>query len=283
MNDIINYIEKNLELESFDLKNDKFYSDTKNYYYNAKADAVHCYQLIKEHLHKNKKILEVGGGIHLLTSFLNQEYKITSVEPGGFTGFTDEIRSQVIKKNNLKVYTTTLEKFKTDEKFDFIFSMNVLEHTKDITEHLNTCLSLLKDDNSIIFIQCPNYTFPFEPHFYEFFLPFFPKFTFEKIKKRKLIKKLGVEKYNNIYKNLNFDCTYKNIKSKNFRVEFFNPIKDIFNRILVDEKFKERILSNYFIKISYKFIIFFKLEKFLYKVFPNFICPYMIFAIRKKI
>ena len=37
------------------------------YFNNAKADAIHCYQFIKEHLHKNKKILEVGGGVHLLT------------------------------------------------------------------------------------------------------------------------------------------------------------------------------------------------------------------------
>ena len=55
--------------------------------------------------------------------------------------------------------------------------MNVLEHTKNITEHLNCCINLLKDKDSIIFIQCPNYTFPFEPHFYEFFY-LFPKIFF---------------------------------------------------------------------------------------------------------
>ena len=140
---------------------------------------------------------------------------------------------------------------------------------------------MLKDSNSIIFIQCPNYTFPFEPHFYEFFLPFFPNFTFEKIKKKRLIRKLGEKKYKNILKNLNFDCTYFNIKKKKFNIEFINPIQDIFDRILIDEKFKERILSNFFVRITYKFIRFLKLEKFLYKIFPNFICPYLIFIIKK--
>ena len=283
MQDIKKYIENALSFQSFQFKNNKNLDDKLNYYENAKADAVHCYHNIKKFLKKDKDILEIGGGIHLLTSYLDREYKITSIDPGRFTAFTDEIRGQILRKNQLNIHTTTLEEFKTDKKFDFIFSMNVLEHTKNITEHLNCCINLLKDKDSIIFIQCPNYTFPFEPHFYEFFLPFFPKFSFKKIKKKKLIKKFGIEKYNNIFENLNFNCTYKNIKNKNFKIEFFNPIKDIFDRILIDEKFKERILSNYFIKITYKFIIFFKLEKLLYKIFPKFICPYMIFVIKKKI
>jgi hypothetical protein len=40
-------------------------------------------------LHKNKKILEVGGGVHLLTSFLNHEYDVTSVELSAFTSYTN--------------------------------------------------------------------------------------------------------------------------------------------------------------------------------------------------
>ena len=55
--------------------------DMQRYYQNAKADAIHCYQSIEKYLDKDKKILEVGGGIHLLTSFLNKDYDITSIEP----------------------------------------------------------------------------------------------------------------------------------------------------------------------------------------------------------
>ena len=281
MQDIKEYIDNFLNFQSFDLKKNENLDKTKNYYENARADAIHCYESIKKFLDKDKNILEIGGGIHLLTSFLNQKYKITSIEPSGFTGYTDEIRSQIMTKNKLNIHTKTLEQFKTDKKFDLIFSMNVLEHTKNIKDHLNCCIRLLKDSNSIIFIQCPNYTFPFEPHFYEFFLPFFPNFTFERIKKKRLIRKLGEKKYKNILKNLNFDCTYFNIKKKKFNIEFINPIQDIFDRILIDEKFKERILSNFFVRITYKFIRFLKLEKFLYKIFPNFICPYLIFIIKK--
>ena len=185
---ISDYIEKNFSLKKIVFQNDKNYESKKNYYQNAKVDSIYCYKVISKFLDKkNKKVLEVGGGIHLLTNYLEMEgHDITSIEPGGFTGFTDDLRKKILNKNKLNVFTTTVENFKTDEKYDFIFSMNVLEHTKDIENHIKSCLKLLKDENSILFIQCPNYSFPFEGHFYEFFIPFFPKFTFEKIKRRKL-------------------------------------------------------------------------------------------------
>ena len=86
--------------------------DTQRYYQNAKVDAIHCFTSIEKYLDKDKKILEVGGGIHLLTSFLHRDYDITSIEPGGFTGFTDELRNKILDQYELKVCTTTLEKFK---------------------------------------------------------------------------------------------------------------------------------------------------------------------------
>jgi len=281
MNDIESYIHNNLSLEEFSFQRKKNFQDIKEYYDNAKADAIFCYSTIRKFLNSEKKILEVGGGIHLLTSFLSQNYNVTSIEPGGFTGFTDELRSKIINKNKLNVHTTTLENLNTEDKFDFIFSMNVLEHAKDISSHLETCVKYLKDKNSVIFIQCPNYSFPFEPHFYEFFVPFFPKFTFEKIKKKRLILQLGEDKYYNIINNLNFDCTYKNIKKTNFKIYFMHPLKSIFDRIIIDKQFKKRILKNFFVNLIYRSIIFFKIEKIFYRLFPKFICPYLIFTIKK--
>ena len=278
--EIKDYIEKNFQLETIAFQNNKNFEDIKNYYQNAKADSIHCYSTISKFLNKNSKILEVGGGIHLLTNYLNEEHYITSIEPGGFTGFTDDLRNQILDKNKLNVFTTTLENFKTDEKYDFIFSMNVLEHTKDINLHIKSCLKLLKDENSILFIQSPNYSFPFEGHFYEFFIPFFPKFTFEKIKKNKLIKKLGENRYYNTLNYLNFNCTYKNIKKLGLKIDFKHPIKEIFERINSDEQFKKRVLSNFFVKMTYNFVIFFKIENLIFKIFPKLIAPYLIFIIK---
>jgi len=147
MNSIQNYFFHNLNLKNLNLDSSE---DTQRYYQNARADAIHCYQSIKKYLHKNKKILEVGGGIHLLTSFLHQDYDITSIEPGRFTDFTDELRNKILDQHKLKVRTTTIENFITDTKFDFIFSMNVLEHTDDIKRHITSCMNLLKDEHSLI-------------------------------------------------------------------------------------------------------------------------------------
>jgi len=281
MNDIESYIQNNLSLEEFSFQRKKNFQDIKEYYDNAKADAIFCYGTIKKFLNSEKKILEVGGGIHLLTSFLSQNYNVTSIEPGGFTGFTDELRSKIINKNKLNVHTTTLENLNTKDKFDFIFSMNVLEHAKDISSHLETCVKYLKDKNSVIFMQCPNYSFPFEPHFYEFFVPFFPKFTFKYLRKKSLIKQLGKEKYNNILNNLNFDCTYFKLKRLNLPITFTHPLKDIFDRLDSDLEFKKRLFSNNLIKISYNLIKFLKIKSLLIAIFPKFLCPYLIIKLKK--
>ena len=283
MNDIKNYIEKNLELKNLNFENYANYNCIKHYYNNAKADAIHCYQFIKEYLHQNKKILEVGGGAHLLTSFLNQEYDVTSVEPGEFTDFSNELRNKILSLNNLKVHTTTLESFKTDERYDLIFSMNVLEHTDNIEAHLRSCINLLKDENSILLIQCPNYTFPFECHFYKWFIPFLPNFTFAKLRRKSLIKELGQDRYYNILNSINFDCTYSNINKLPISIQFKHPLQDILNRLDNDALFRHRLCANFAVRIFYQLINFLKLKKLLIYFFPKFLCPYLIFKIKKKV
>ena len=168
MNSIKNYFFHNLNLDSLNLNSSE---DAQRYHQNAKADAIHCYQSIKEYLDKDKKILEVGGGIHLLTSFLHQDYDITSIEPGGFTGFTDELRNKILDQHKLKVHTTTVETFTTDSKFDFIFSMNVLEHTDDIKQHIISCMNLLKDE---YLSSAPIIPFPLNHIFINGLFLFFP-------------------------------------------------------------------------------------------------------------
>ena len=39
-----------------------------------------------------------------MTNFFNQEYDVTSVEPGGFMDYTNELRNKVLSKNNLRVH-----------------------------------------------------------------------------------------------------------------------------------------------------------------------------------
>jgi 2-polyprenyl-3-methyl-5-hydroxy-6-metoxy-1,4-benzoquinol methylase len=282
MNNISNYIERDLNLKSFNSENDKNYNNIKIYYTHAKSDAIHCYQSIEKYLVKDKKILEVGGGIHLLTSFLQQDYDITSIEPGGFAGFTDDLRNKILNRHKLKVYTTTVEKFTTDAKFDFIFSMNVLEHTDDIKQHITSCMNLLKDEHSLLFIQCPNYTFPFECHFYKWFIPFMPNFTFKYLRKKSLIKQMGEDKFNNTFNFLNFNCTYFKIKKLKFPITFRHPLKNIFDRMANDYVFKERLCQNSIVNIFYKLINLLRIKKLLTIVYPKFLCPYLIMEIKNK-
>ena len=273
------YIEKNFSLEDLDGVNISKYN--KEDYLNAKVDAIECFEAIQPYLNKNQKILEVGGGMHLLTNYLKYEnFDVTSIEPGSF--YEHILRKNVLKKEKKNIYTTTLEEFKTDEKYDFIFSMNVLEHTKDIKSHITSCLKLLKDKDSLLFIQCPNYIFPFEPHYYEFFIPFNPDFTFKKIKKKKLIQKLGETRYLDTLNNLNFNCTYFKIKKFNLFIKFLNPLDKIFERIEKDDIFKKRILQNIFTRLIYKIIIKFKLKNLLIYFFPISLSPYLIMKIYKR-
>ena len=269
----------NFNLKNLNLNNSE---DAKRYYQNAKVDAIHCYQSIEKYLDKDKKILEVGGGIHLLTSFLHQDYNVTSIEPGGFTGFTDELRNKILDQHKLKVYTTTVEEFTTDTKFDFIFSMNVLEHTDDIKQHIISCMNLLKDEHSLLFIQCPNYTFPFECHFYKWFIPFMPNFTFKYLRKKSLIKQMGEDKFNNIFNFLNFNCTYFKIKKLKLPITFRHPLKNIFDRMANDYVFKERLCQNSIVNLFYKLINLLRIKNLLTIVYPKFLCPYLIMEIKNK-
>jgi len=161
--------------------------------------------------------------------------------------------------------------------------MNVLEHTNHIEQHIKSCINLLKDEKSILFIQCPNYTFPFEPHFYKWFIPFFPKFTFQILKKKSLIKEFGKKNYENIFNNLNFDCTYFNIKKLNLPITFINPLKNIFDRLDSDSIFRKRIFKNKIVCIFYKIIKFFKIQRLFILLFPKCLIPYLIMEIKKNV
>lgn len=258
-----------------------------SYYENAKADAIFAFHSIKNYLSFNIKILEIGGGLHFLSKYLSyKNYQLTSLEPGGFTDYIDMMRNNVLNINlggknsiisaSLEAYTDNFSK----EKFDFIFSINVLEHTKNIRVHIEKSLNILSSDGTIL-IRCPNYTFPFEGHFYKFFIPFFPEFTFKNLLKKKLIKNLGEKNYYDLLNNINFECVYFNIKKYCFNLKFINPLKEIFNRIETDIHFKKRIFTNLFIKYFYLLIFFLKMERLLIKLFPIFLNPYLIMEIKK--
>lgn len=282
--DIKNYIKKKFPRENLIGKFPDKYSSY--YYENQVADAINGFFNIKRFLNKKKKILEVGGGIHFLSNYLAYlKYDITSIEPGGFRKEIDLIRKKIIKTKEKKliIKNVALESFSKNNsgEFDFIFSINVLEHTKNINSHLFAQNNLLRNEKSLSHVRCPNYSFPFESHFYLFYIPFFPRQTFKIFYQKKLINLHGKQRYLDIINSLNFDCSYFKIKKLGFRIKFFNAFNDIFSRLSKDQQFRKRILSNKLIFLLYKIIIFLNFDKIFYLLIPTFACPYLIFNQRK--
>lgn len=137
-------------------------------------EAMAARKLLDETLNElssGSEILEIGGGILALAIQLASEgFKVTTVEPvgDGFGGipFIMSIFIKIAKMENLNFnfIETPIEDCKFKDKFDFIFSFNVMEHLQDPYAVLIQLNKTLKVDGKHRFI-CPNYDFPYEPHF----------------------------------------------------------------------------------------------------------------------
>ena len=122
-------------------------------------------------LESGAEILEVGGGILALAVQLASEgFKVTTVEPvgAGFSGipYIMSIFSKIAKTENVAfdLMESPIEDCTFDHKFEFIFSINVMEHLNDPLLVLKQIKEMLKKGSNYRFF-CPNYDFPYEPHF----------------------------------------------------------------------------------------------------------------------
>lgn len=124
-----------------------------------------------QHLPPGAEILEIGAGALMLSCMLAREgYNITAVEPvgDGFSHF-DKLQSIVVDYARThgaepNVIRTGGESFDASNRFDYAFSVNVMEHVKDVARVLENVHASLKRGGIYRFI-CPNYAFPYEPHF----------------------------------------------------------------------------------------------------------------------
>lgn len=116
-------------------------------------------------------ILEVGGGAFLLTYELAREgYAITAIEPTGVGfGALEELGDLVLAlaaRDGIvpKVVRCKAEEFRSDAPFEFAFSVNVMEHIEAPSVAIERVSASLAPGGSYRFL-CPNYLFPYEPHF----------------------------------------------------------------------------------------------------------------------
>lgn len=116
-------------------------------------------------------ILEVGAGALLLSCQLQREgFGVTALEPlaNGFSHF-GHLRTLVMERAKTKgfmprVLDLPAEEMTVDSKFDYAFSVNVMEHVVDVAKVLVKVIESLKPGAHYHF-TCPNYLFPYEPHF----------------------------------------------------------------------------------------------------------------------
>jgi len=122
-------------------------------------------------LPSGSSILEVGGGVFLLSCQLAREgFAVTTVEPigVGFNSF-QELGATVLTfaaRNSAVpvVVRRKAEDFTTDARFALAFSVNVMEHIEAPDRAIQRVSAALLPGASYRFL-CPNYLFPYEPHF----------------------------------------------------------------------------------------------------------------------
>jgi SAM-dependent methyltransferase len=123
------------------------------------------------HLSSGGQILEIGAGILLLSCHLQREgYAVTAVDPigSGFSHF-DRLRKIVLDYASTRGFAPALfaipaEDLEFASEFDYAFSINVMEHVGNVAVVLRRVLSAIRPGCRHRFL-CPNYLFPYEPHF----------------------------------------------------------------------------------------------------------------------
>lgn len=230
-------------------------------------------------------ILEIGSGTSILLNELSKLFpkkKFFGLDPHqrGYSGY-EEISKKIAKTKNLSITHDDFTKFKPEYSFDLIFSFNVFEHLQDQYNYIKRIDNLLSVSGKSV-ILCPNYDFPYEPHF---IIPIIRnKETTFKLFKKKIInheKKTGEI---GLWNGLNF-CSKKKLSnflnSNNFNFNFDVSIKERFFRRIDEDQ------SSYFKKrqgivaIIAKIAKLFYLDKIIFDIF-KIPFPYMKLIIEKK-
>ena len=117
------------------------------------------------------RVLEVGAGSYLLSSQLAREgFDVVALEPvgQGFSHFRrmQEIVSQLAAEMQCmpRVLRVEAECLAASNAHDFAFSINVMEHVGDVAAVIERVAASLRQGARYRF-TCPNYAFPYEPHF----------------------------------------------------------------------------------------------------------------------
>ena len=149
----------------------KYFDNDEHYCDFVLTDVIFGFSEIFNFLKKNNisSVLEIGSGTGILLNELKEHFPnitFSGIDPNvsGFHNLKKITNNLNNDGHNIVVENTDVEKFKSDKKFDLIFSVNVFEHVSDQLQYLINTHNLLNKEGLNI-ILCPNYDFPYEPHF----------------------------------------------------------------------------------------------------------------------
>jgi SAM-dependent methyltransferase len=164
-------------------------------------------------LEKGAKVLEVGAGSLLLSCQLMREgFNVVALEPlgHGFTHF-ERLRKLILERAKMldcapEVLNQYAEDLSIKDYFDYAFSINVMEHVNDVRTVIENVGASLQHSAGYRF-TCPNYFFPYEPHFN---IPILlNKSTTEKIFRRAIITNSKLPDPIGTWKSLNWITTWQ--------------------------------------------------------------------------
>jgi 2-polyprenyl-3-methyl-5-hydroxy-6-metoxy-1,4-benzoquinol methylase len=122
-------------------------------------------------LPRGATVLEVGAGSLLLSCQLVREgFKVTALEPvgDGFSHFK-RLRELILERAKIlccapQMLNQRAEDLEIKDHFDYAFSINVMEHVNEVDTVIANIGTSLRP-GAIYHFTCPNYLFPYEPHF----------------------------------------------------------------------------------------------------------------------
>jgi len=117
------------------------------------------------------RVLEIGAGSYLLSCQLVREgFDVSALEPVGigfshFRRMQDTVAAVASDMQCVpKVLALQAENLDAHDAYEFAFSVNVMEHVHEVGEVIGRVATSLRPGACYRF-TCPNYLFPYEPHF----------------------------------------------------------------------------------------------------------------------
>jgi len=229
------------------------------------------------------RILEMGAGLCLLSIWLHRlGHEVVALEPAASAfGLFEATRKTIWEHcaNDVPVLieqgAETLD-LTVHGTFDFIFSINVMEHVADLEAVFRATSAVLRDGGSWL-NSCPNYHVPYEPHYALPMVPFSPTLT------RRVFSR-SINHDPSIWNTLNFINvrTVRRLAHQNdLKPEFEQSVLySSLTRLGEDHQFLERHQNGLVVKI-YRLLTVCRLLN-LTRYLPTSLNTPMIFRLRKK-